>query len=1818
MIDLQRLEGLSVEDKRELLRNLVSLRPGDSRAPVPLSYGQQSLWFVYQLAPTSPAYNFLYAARILSTLDRDAFVRACHALVDRHPALRTRFVVQDNKPMQVIEDRLDIAVPISDATNWPEERLVEGIRQRADEPFDLERGPALRIELYKRSASEYVLVLVFHHIIADLWSMDLLVQELEQLYQGERSGQKPSLPALPAQFADFVRWQTLSVHGQRGQKSFAYWQNVLSGELPVLNLPTDRPRPPVQTYNGTSHSWQLSRETTSKLRQLVKKHQSTSFMGLLGVYQLLLHRLSAQDDLLVGTAVADRGRPEWEQLVGYFLNQVVLRADFTADRSFRDLLEQTRDQVHRALDHQDFPFGLIVKKLQPRRDPSRSPIFQVMFIWDKPRDLEVPFGANGAEACHAFAAGKSLAEHGGSQSAAKACHPGKSLRMEPLLMEQRGAPFDLTLIVFEIGDTLTASFRYNTDLFDSATIERMAENFNTLLDGVLARPEAPLSQVPILTVDQHRQLVIDLNQTRVPYEQGCFHDLFEKQVARVPEAPAILFEDLTLSYGELNRAANQLARHLQSLGAQRGDTAAISLPRGPDAIIAVLAAWKAGAAYMFLDPAYPSKRLTGMVQDAQPVVMVAPAQVPDWPLATVQLPAEWSTIKQLPGHNLDLPRSPEDKAYIIYTSGSTGQPKGTLLRHQGLPAMALAHRHIFGIEPSDRVLQFASLSFDASVYEITQALLSGASLVLGTQASILPGPGLLELLEKKKVSVATMPPSVLAVLPAQALPDLRTMIVAGESCAADVVAAWGPGRRFFNLYGPTEATVWSTFKECLPDGKAPTIGKPIPNSRVYVLDRWLQPVPIGVPGELFLAGPGIAVGYMNQPELTAERFLPNPFDPADGGVMYRTGDLVRWTVDGELEFLGRKDHQLKIRGYRIELEEIQEVLRRHPEVADAVVVARHDGNQQPARDEPYLAAYVVPRSMASFPLPEVRAFLRERLPHYMLPAAVMPLEALPLSVAGKVDRNRLPAPTTEHDAARHIVAPRNPVENLLAEVWGQVLKVDRFGIHDNFFDLGGASIQTLEVVSLANARGLSLAPEMLFRYQTIADLAAACGPLNGALDQGRGTRDEGRGPELAPLPISLSPLAAPARSSATLGGALVESLGVYLPDKTVPTEQVIKDCRVKLDFPLERLTGIRNRRMAGDTEFSIDLAEKAAAECLRRSRHRPEDIDLLICCNISRYDGPELRFGMEPTSAARIRSRFGLVNAVAFDITNACAGTFTALGIVDTLLRNNAIRRAMVVSGEYITHLTRTAQQEIENFMDSRLACLTLGDSGVAMVLEQAPTSDVGFQEIELYTLGKYHGLCVAKLTRESRGGAIMYTDPVKSAAVTIRQAVSHAVEVLRRKHWDPETVDALVMHQTSETTLDGAVREINRALGKPVCSRSNTVYNVAERGNTATNSHFLAIYERIQAGDLEAGDRVLFAVSGSGQTVGTALYLLDDLPKRLRQPLSTACVSRSEGASERETQAKTGGVRHFRLQRPVRIESIGIIPGAVNQPADTATMLKHAGEACLQGSARPRDEIDLLIHTGVYRTDFLSEPALAAIAAGDLQINHDDETTPVADAPGSPGPRRTLALDLMSGAAGALTGAFVAAQLIAAGKFCRALILASEVENNAQTWPENLLGIKETASAFILEGGAKDQGFVSFGFRSFPELVDGFESYTGAHRDLPVVFHPQDPEWEQQVAECARTAVEEFLRKEELKLSDLKWVVPPQAAPGFRRAIAEALAVPRDRLVDLGEDKDLFTSSLAHCLAYMREKNKLRCGDRALFIEVAAGVQVACALYQF
>jgi len=895
-------------------------RDGD----LPLSFAQQRLWFLDQLVPGSASYNIPSAVRMRGRLDVVALEKSLQELVRRHEGLRATFPSVDGRPVQVISPDIGLILPLIDLQELSEsEREMVARRvatEEAHQPFTLTQGPLLRATLLRLGAEDHVLLMTVHHITADGWSIGILVQEFATLYDAFAARRPSPLPDLPVHYADFAAWQRQWLQGDVFETQLSYWKRQWAGSPPVLALPTDRPRPAVQTFRGADQPIVLSQDLSKALRDLSRREGVTLFMTLLAALQTLLHRYSAQEDIVVGTAMANRTRAETERMVGFFMNTLALRVDFAGDPSFRELLRRVREVCLGAYAHQDLPFERLVDELQTERDLSHTPLFQVAFQLQHARQetIELP-----------------------------------ALTLSPFRFENQTAKFDLTLSMVEGRDRLVGSLEYNTDLFNDATISRLLGHLQTVLAGIVAHPEQRLSSLPLSPAAEQHQLLVAWNATARAYPQAqCIHHLFESQVARTPDAVALVFDDAHLTYQGLNQRANQLAHHLQHCGVGPEVLVGICVERSLEMIVGLLGVLKAGGAYVPLDPTYPPDRLVFMVADTHmPVLLTQQALVERLPASQAQvicLDTGWEAICTEPEGNPPSPVLPEHLAYVIYTSGSMGRPKGTLLHHRGLCNFATACVQEMGIQADSCLLQFASFSFDASVAEIFKAFVAGARLCVIPQDLVLSVPALVHRLQEQAVTMAILPPSLLAVLPAEELPVLRMVISAGESCPAEVVTRWAPGRRFFNAYGPTEATVGPTWY--LVDGVAHLgtslpIGGPIANIQLFVLDRQLQPVPIGVPGELCIGGVGLARGYLNRPDLTAEQFIPHPFSAQPGARLYKTGDLARYLPDGNLAFLGRLDQQVKLRGLRIELQEIEAVLRRHPRVDAAVVTTNPEKTQ---------------------------------------------------------------------------------------------------------------------------------------------------------------------------------------------------------------------------------------------------------------------------------------------------------------------------------------------------------------------------------------------------------------------------------------------------------------------------------------------------------------------------------------------------------------------------------------------------------------------------------------------------------------------------------------------------------------------------------------------------------------------------------------------------------------------------------------------------------------------------------------------------------
>ncbi|HEU0084715.1 MAG TPA: amino acid adenylation domain-containing protein, partial [Bradyrhizobium sp.] len=942
------------------------------------------------------------------------------------------------------------AVSIEAVTVEPGEARARA-RSAMDRRFDLARDRLLRFELLRLSDQEHVLVLVMHHIVSDGWSMGVLVREVEALYAAFAAGRPSPLPDLAIQYADYAVWQRRWLADGALERQLAYWTQRLSGAPTGLALATDRPRPAMPSFRGAAHPFAIDRARTRALMDLARQEGATLFMVLLAAFDVLLSRWSGQDDVVVGTPIAGRTRAETEGLIGFFVNMLALRAELEGAPSFRTVLRQVKGAALEAYAHQDLPFEKLVEALRPNRDLSREPIFQVVFTLQNTPHQPTRI------------AGLSIA---------------------PFDTGPVPAKFDLELSLSEVDGALAGSLVYATDLFDDTTIARLISHFERLLEGIVADPDRRIAQLPLLREAECRQLIVEFNDTAAPYRQDrCMHELFAAQAASTPDAAAVVFADQELSYGALERRANQLAHHLRELGVGPDVVVGLSLERSPDMVVGLLGILKAGGAYLPLDPSYPTERLAYMLADARvPVLLTQAALVERLPASAatvVRLDADWPRIAAGPDTAPVSGADPANLAYVIYTSGSTGRPKGVMIPHRGAMNLAEAQLAHLRLSAADRILQFASISFDAAVWDVLMSWRVGAALVLADAHDLLPGDPLRELLVRQHITTVLLPPSALAPLSAAPLPDLKTLIVGGEACSSAMLRPWLANRTVLNAYGPTEASVCTTMFRCGPQDDGPPIGRPLPNTRIYVLDDRLEPVPVGVAGELFIGGIGLARGYLGRPGLTAERFVPSPF--ATGERLYRTGDLARWRPDGTLDYLGRSDHQVKIRGFRIELGEIEAALLAHAGIEQAAVIAREDAAGK------RLIAYLAGGAQAPLEIGELRRHLQQTLPDYMVPAAFVPLDELPLTPNGKLDRNALPAPEwqTQSDTA-----PRTATEQTLAAIWCDVLKRDRVGINDNFFELGGDSLSATRAIARVQQQlDVAVPLKAMFETPTLEELA---------------------------------------------------------------------------------------------------------------------------------------------------------------------------------------------------------------------------------------------------------------------------------------------------------------------------------------------------------------------------------------------------------------------------------------------------------------------------------------------------------------------------------------------------------------------------------------------------------------------------------------------------------------------------------------------------------------------------------------------------------
>jgi amino acid adenylation domain-containing protein len=1058
-------------------------RGGERRKRSPLSFAQQRLWFIDQLNPGNAVYNIPGAVRLDSGLKLDALERAINEVVRRHEILRTRFEVAAGEPAQVIDAWAPRSLDITDLTSLPAEEREKELNRMAGEEaetgFDLSRGPLLRVKILKLEEEDHLLLYTMSHIVSDGWSMGILIREVETLYQAYLAGEESPLPELEIQYGDFAAWQREYLAGEVLENAIGYWREQLK-DAAVLELPTDRARPAEASYRGGLKTMWLGRQLSEELKTLSRREGATLYMTLMAAFKALLMRYSRQEDISVGTAIANRTRKEVEGLIGFFVNTLVMRTDLSGNPGFSELLRREREVALGAYAHQELPFEKLVEELNPERDLSRSPLFQVMMILQN--------------------AGQEISK----LNVAGLDGVGSGIET---MDEEQAVQFDLTLTITDLGRGLAGGMEYSRDLFEAGTIGRLIEHYTNLLNEIARDSERPISELNLLSDEEREQVVLRWNETGNPYpEDRCVHNLFEEQTERTSEAVAVVSDEGCLSYGELNRRANQLGRYLRGLGVGPEVVIGLCLERSLEMAVGLLGTLKAGGAYLPLDPAYPAERLRFMVEDAAARLIVTQEKhrslFGTTPAELICLDSSCNEIGREIKENIENEVRSDNLAYVIYTSGSTGLPKGTMVTHRSVVNLASDGASTFRLGPESRFLQFASLSFDVAVEEIYPVWSIGGSIALQGENLLYSYTELARTIERHEITTIELPTVYWREWVREmsrngriAPRSLDLVIVAGERVSPDILKEWKEHEvQLLHVYGVTEATVTSTAYLTPGDladranlAEIP-IGLPMANTEVYLLDERLQPMPVGIPGGMYLGGAGLARGYLKRPELTAEMFTPSPFAKSAGSRLYKSGDLARFSEEGWLEFIGRADTQVKVRGYRIELGEIETQLARHPGIREAVAMVREDN----PGDKRLVAYYTVAATDGHVAMVEegtLRAYLSTVLPEYMMPGAYVELESLPLTPNGKLDRRALPQPDYAGPTHKY-EAPVGDIEIALARIWAETLKLDRVGRHDNFFAWGGHSLLAIRLIERMRSEGLQIDVRTLFITPTIAGLAA--------------------------------------------------------------------------------------------------------------------------------------------------------------------------------------------------------------------------------------------------------------------------------------------------------------------------------------------------------------------------------------------------------------------------------------------------------------------------------------------------------------------------------------------------------------------------------------------------------------------------------------------------------------------------------------------------------------------------------------------------------
>jgi amino acid adenylation domain-containing protein len=1049
--DIERLKKALLSKKlNQGKKEGVLARKREMTQPIPLSFAQKRLWFMEQLQPNTSYYTIPLLYRLSGDVDCEALKKSFEALVKRHEILRTKINVINGEPFQVVGQENEIDWEQRKCNLKKESDIIDILKKESEQSFDFEKSTLVRVRIVNTEFNVHFMLIHLHHLVTDGWSNQLILQEVSQFYQHFTEGKELMLPETSLQYGDYTIWEKERFENiENANPLFQYWLSKLENAPQTIDLPYDYPKGKISSFKGKKKIVPLKSNLIRSLKRYSEGKNATLFMTLLAAFNVLIYRLSHQNDFLIGVPVTQRYQSEWQSLVGLFVNTVVLRINVEENECFDSFLQRVKTEVLESFDHQELPFEKIVEKMQIDRTVNQNPLFQTAFSYKK-----------------------------GTHNQLSA----QGLLLEEVEIDLGTSKLDLNIVVEEYdNDEAIIGIEYSTEVFQERTINLILESFTVILEEVARNTSQPLFLIPLISGQQKTKMVTEWNENNRSIGIKTIHQYFEEQAIRTPDATALIYNDEKLSYMELNNKVNQLGRYLRAKGLKPNQVVGICLERSMEMIIASLGVLKSGAAYLPLDPSYPQERLEYMVDDTEISLLLTSNELQFgleemYPRVSIE-EIPWETLQK---NNLKNVNSLSDLAYCIYTSGSTGRPKGVMVPHRGLANFAVNEIREYGFSVGTNILHHASFSFDASIYQLMVSLLQGATLYIADKDTVASSEEIIKAIQKWEIKYSHLSPSVLKTLQPNLVPGLEVVMSFGEALTKEVAEKWSQDRRFFNGYGPTETTIGATFLEYnkLPYDKPP-IGKPIPNYKIYLLDKWLQPVPPGMVGEIYIGGPALAWGYKNKAELTAKAFIPNPFS-AESERMYKTGDLGKFHEDGNLEFISRNDNQVKVRGFRIDLDEIENLLREHTDVKDVVVL--------PDNQCTYLIAYYIEEKECSGR--QLRSYLSEYLPHYMIPSFFIKMQEFPLTLNGKLNRKALPDPDIRNSEKDLFAEPRTELEERLADIWMRELKAEKIGVNDNFFEIGGHSLLATKVVANIREQLSILLPlRSIFDFPTVSDLA---------------------------------------------------------------------------------------------------------------------------------------------------------------------------------------------------------------------------------------------------------------------------------------------------------------------------------------------------------------------------------------------------------------------------------------------------------------------------------------------------------------------------------------------------------------------------------------------------------------------------------------------------------------------------------------------------------------------------------------------------------